>query len=396
MGEVVPGAVRRVPDASQACAEITEAAALHDLDAFLQRAALIVRERFEADVVLLRVHRHARGLYWAPLSGQLAGDAIFPNWETFRDPQHAARVQALVSNITPDLALEPKLSPAQKACFDRGVRSTAWTALKDERGDALGFLLCGSLRPNAFDAPVLRELEGLASQIAWQVRPAILIEEQEAERSLLAEESRLLTEIAEADTEPELYAHVAEGIRRALKGDLTLAMVDSPGNRPPVLFSAPPDALTSEQWRSARAALMSGQNGSMNERSREEGAFAIADLSDDAPTPIERWMRDELGMRALAAANRSHQWGGLGLGLTVLRQRPGVWTLAERDFLARIARTVPTRRAPAQHRDLVVHHLRAPMVIGPSQSDVLMPYQILDVGGITRKVARINGIITQR
>jgi PAS domain S-box-containing protein len=357
MGEGVPGGFGgRALDASKAGAAIAEAAALHDLDTFLQRAAEIVREQLSADFALLRVQRHKRALFWAPQSGPLAADILIPGWKAFQDPRHTARVEALQAHLTPDLRLEEDPSPGQRLLRDNGVRSAAWAALNDERGGTLGYVLCGSLAANAFDEDAIEELTALARCIALQARPAILLESQDAERTLLAEESRLLTEIAEAETEPDLCALVAEGARRALAGNLAMAMVDAPGEQPPALLSAPPDALTPGLWRKARVALMSGQNTSMNERSRPEGAFVIADLADDAPTPIERFMRDDLGMRALATANRSHQWGGLGLGLAVLRKEAGPWTAAERAFLARIARVFEISVERLRRGEIAVDH----------------------------------------
>ncbi len=358
MGDDVPGGSQgRAPGALAAAAELAEASSLRDLDAYLQRCAEVLKRHFPADLTLVRVHRHARGLYWAPLAGPLAGDLVFPNWRTFRDVRQRNRVQALGTGVTTDLATEPNLSPAQRACFERGIRSSAWAGLVDERGESLGFILCGALEPGVFTEEHEQMLESLASQVAWQVRPALLIEEQEAERALLAEESRLITEIAEAETELELHDRVAAGVRRALSGDLTLAMVDSPDGRPPVLFGSPVDALTPAQWQGAREALMSGRNGSMNERSRPTGAFCVPDLSVEALSPIEQWMRDELQMGSLISANRSHTWGGLGLGLAVLRCEPGEWTAAQLGFLARVARVFELSVERLRRGAIAVDHL---------------------------------------
>ncbi len=356
MGEGVPGTQSRALVAPPACAEIAEAAALHDLDAFLQRAVEIVKARFNADLALLRVDRRSRKLFWAPQSGPFAADHLIPHWETFRDAEFSADLESRHERITHDLRLEDAPSAGQRLLRDHGIRSAMWCAIRDERGAVFGYLLCASLTANSFGVDALEELKLQASEVAWRARPAILIEAQEAERSLLAEESRLLTLIAEAENEPDLYACVAEGVRRALAADLTLAMVDSPGNRPPTLLSAPTDALSADLWEKARAALMTRQNRSMTERSRVDGAFAIADLAAEARTPIELFMRDDLGMRALVSANRSHEWGGLGLGIAVLRAKPGEWTAAERGFLARIARVFEISVERLRRGEIAIDH----------------------------------------
>lgn len=338
MGEHVPGdAGSPALDAPGAQSALLEAAGTRDLDAFLQRCTAILHSRFQADVTLLRIHRHARGLYWEPQTGPLAGDSIFPNWQTFRDAAHAARVASTPSRATPDLRLEPDPSPAQRACLERGIHSAAWAALRTERGESLGFIFVGTKAPGTYTDAIRPELESLAALIAWQARPAILIEEQEAERKLLIDESELLTGITEAESEAELIQHVADGVRAALTADIVIALIDGEETAP-ALVSSPGNALTSEQWAGLRASLEATRTASIHERSLTDSCFMVDDLEKEAPTEIERWVRDKLGMRSLAVANRTRNAGGSGLALGVMRRQPGAWTTAECGFLARIAR----------------------------------------------------------
>ncbi|MCC6959418.1 MAG: GAF domain-containing protein [Dehalococcoidia bacterium] len=338
MGEHVPGiAGSPALDAPGAQSAVLEAAGAGNLDAFLQRCTAILHSRFQADVTLLRIHRHARGLYWEPQAGPLAGDSIFPNWQTFRDAVHASRVASAPSKATSDIRLEPEPSPAQRACLEHGVHSAAWATLRDERGGSLGFIFVGAKAPGTFTDAVRPELEGLAALIAWQARPAILMEDQEAERRLLIDESQLLASIAEADSEHDLTQHVIDALRVALPGDLVIAFIDAEES-PPAMFSSPAGALSAGQWAGIGQALAASRAVSVQERSIADSCFMVDDLAKEAPTQVERWIRDELGMRALAVANRTKSAGGSGLAVGVMRRQPGTWTTAECGFLSRITR----------------------------------------------------------
>lgn len=357
MGEEMPGqAGTRVLDPAQALASIAEAAALHTLDAFLERAVQVIHQRFSADFSLIRVHRHGRELFWAPLSGPLAFDDIFPSSEPFPDREDAARIESQRSLLTPDLTAITHRTAAQEALHSAGIRSSIRVALVDERDHVFGYVLCGALGRGAFSERELGELEEIALKLAWRLRPALLIEEQTAERVLLAEESKLLTVMAETESESDLLANVAEGVRKALAADLALVMVDSPAGRPAQLLAAPRGALTAEQWQTAREALRSGRNGSMHDRSRALGSFSNPDLQRAADTPLEEWMRDELQMRSLVSANRSHHWGGLGLGIALLRQQAGAWTAAEQAFLARISRVFELSIERLRRGEIAIDH----------------------------------------
>jgi hypothetical protein len=177
----------------------------------------------------------------------------------------------LTSGLTPDLGSLSSRSRAQQAAFDHGIRSSAWASLRDEHGEIIGFVLCGATIISAFENSDLRELESLTALISAFVRPALLIEQQEADRRLLTEEADLLAAVAAAETEQELFSSLADGVRRALDADLSLLLVDSPSDKPSTMLSSPPDALSAQQWRLAREALASGGNGRINERSRSEG-----------------------------------------------------------------------------------------------------------------------------
>jgi PAS domain S-box-containing protein len=342
MGEGVPGGLTaaRVLDAEAARAALVEASTARDLDATLARSAEILLQRFGGDMALVSVARNGRTTFWAPASGPLATDAIIVTPETYRDPAFIDRLRSEGRGLSDDLGQLTGRRRSQDAIFSRGIRSSMWAALRDEQGSPLGFAFVGSLAVGAFSEQDLCELEAFTTGLAWFVRPAILLEEQEAERTILEEEAKLLAVMAEAETEDDLLTRACDGVRRAVRADLAILMVENPASGPPSMLSSPADALTEGHWSEARAALGNGNNGSMTDRSRELGAFTVPNLAESAETPIEVFMRDSLGMRSLAAANRSHHWGGLGLGVAALRREPGPWTEAERTFLARIARVL--------------------------------------------------------
>ncbi|MBK6562583.1 GAF domain-containing protein [Candidatus Amarobacter glycogenicus] len=329
-----------VLDTEAARAALVEVSASRDLEATLARSAEILLQRFGADMAITYVSRSGRRMFWAPATGPLSADSIFPSPQTFRDFAFAERVNAKGSSLVPDLGQIEARDKSREAVYARGIRSTMWTQLKDERGADLGFVFAGSLAASAFSPHDLVELEAFAAELALFARPSILLEEREAERGILEEEANLLAVMAEAETEEELMARAADGVRRAVGADLAILMVEDRPNREPAMRCSPPEALDAAQWKAAQAALSSSENASMSERSREFGAFTVRDLAEEARTPIERFMRENLRMRSLLAANRSHNWGGLGLGVAALREGPGSWTESERTFIARTARVL--------------------------------------------------------
>ncbi|MEO8539282.1 MAG: GAF domain-containing protein [bacterium] len=358
MGEGRPGVLSaRVLDESSADAAIAQALALHDLDASLERCAQILLQRFAADALLIRVYRQGRGLFWAPLSGPLAGDTVYPDWQAFRDPDATSRVPELKSGITPDLAVLDQRSSAQQAAFASGLRSSVWCALTDERGDAFGYILSASISPNTYTLADLGELERIAKLISRFVRPAVLIEERTAERTLLRNETALLAAIAEAETEDDLSETVVQAVQEALQGDIAFLMVEPAAGGESALISSPADAFTKEEWEDARKALAAPGNSTMNERSRAAGgAFSVTDLAAGADSPVERWLNQAAGIKSLVSSNRSHQWGGLGLGMAVGRREVGAWTDAQRSFLARVSRVLELSIERLRRGEIAVDH----------------------------------------
>jgi len=358
MGEDVPGGAKtaRVLSSEAARAALVEAGATRDLDVTLARSAEIVLQRFGASMAMIYVARHGHRIFWAPLSGPHSRASIFAAPETFESQLFMERLVNERSGLIADLAEIEARDAGQEAAFTRGMRSSIFAALRDERESSLGFVLVASATPRSFDGADLAELERFGAALAWFVRPGILLEEQESERRLLKDEANLLAAMAEADSEQDLVAKVADGVRSALGADLALLMVDSPLGAPPWLLSSPADALGEDLWAEARTALNSGGNRSMTERSRAAGGAFTADLSASPETPIEIFLRDSLGMLSLVSSNRSHHWGGLGLGVAAMRRQRGSWTEAQRTFLARLARLLEISIERIRRGDLAVGH----------------------------------------
>src|SRR5687768_9524223 len=357
MGEGLPGGVLavRALDAEGARAALLQAGATCDLEGTLQQAAEILQRRFAAGFVTVCQMRQGKRLFAAPAAGSFSLETFFPGGEDFVDREFIARFTREDSGYTTDLETQEVRSPGQQAAFAAGIRSSMWAAVRDERGAPIGFLLVCSTLPNAFSRFDVQELAALSATLAWFARPAMLLEEQAAERLLLGQEATLLAAMAESESELELIHRVAEGVLEAAAADVVLLMVESPSGGPATLLSAPSDALTESQWAAARTALRSGKNGPFSDRSRVAGAFALSDL-DTAETPLEEWMRDSLRMNSLAAATRSHHWGGLGLGIAALRRRPGGWTEAQRTFLARLARVFEISVERLRRGEIAIDH----------------------------------------
>src|SRR5690606_8287410 len=112
--------------------------------------------------------------------------------ETYRDPAFIDRLRSEGRGLSDDLGQLTGRRRSQEAIFSRGIRSSMWAALRDEQDKPLGFAFVGSLAVGAFSEQDLCELEAFSTGLAWFVRPAILLEEQEAERTILEEEANLL------------------------------------------------------------------------------------------------------------------------------------------------------------------------------------------------------------
>ncbi|MGE3073111.1 MAG: ATP-binding protein [Dehalococcoidia bacterium] len=359
MGEGAPANVAgRSLDADAARAALVEVGATRDLDAILARSAEILLQRFGADMALVYAARPGRKLWGAPTAGPLSVASLFSDSDTFTDASFVERLKARGFAVQSDLATVQNPSPGQEAICSAGIRSTMWTVLEGSiPGSPLGFLFVGSQNLHAFGEGDIHELQTLAAAIAWFVRPAVLLEERHLERGLLEEETRLLAAMAEAETESQLLETFTEGIRRALSADGAIVVIQPPSGGLPDFVGAPSAEFTSERWKGARDAILSSDHRSLVERARTSGAFAVPDLAIRAESPLEGWLRDSLGARSMAAAIRSQAWGGLGLGVAALRERPGSWSTVQTSFLARLARVLEISVERLRRGLIAIEHL---------------------------------------
>ena len=131
MGDGVPGGRQAagVLDTEAARAALVEVSASRDLEATLARSAEILLQRFGADMAITYVSRSGRRMFWAPATGPLSADSIFPSPQTFRDFAFAERVNAKGSSLVPDLGQIEARDKSREAVYARGIRSTMCTQL---------------------------------------------------------------------------------------------------------------------------------------------------------------------------------------------------------------------------------------------------------------------------
>lgn len=351
------GIAGRVLDAEAARAALAEAGATHDLDATLARSAEILLERFTAAMALVFVARPGRKAWGAPCTGRFAPENVIRNLEVFRDQAFGERLKSMGAAAQNDLAAVAERTPGQQALFNGGVRSTAWAALQGTGSTPLGFILLGSAVPGSFDQADVQELQSLASVLVAQVRPAVLFEERQLERRLLQEEAHLLAQMAQAETEVALATCIANGVRQALEGDLSLVFVQAPVNRTPILVGSPVQEFDASAWQTARAAFGAGDNASIIERAKDSGTFTVGALGRGT-TPLERWAHQSLGGESAAIAARSQEWGGLGLGIAVIQRTPKSWSESQTSFLERIGRVLQMSVERLRRGAMAVEHAR--------------------------------------
>ncbi len=314
MGEGAPATTAgRSLDADAARAALVEVGATRDLDTILARSAEIILERFGADVAFIHAARPGRKLWGAPSAGPLSVESLFSAADTFTDPQFIQRLKSHAFNVQADLTSVADRSVGQEAIYAAGIRSTMWTSLEGAAtGSPQGFLFVGSRSLRAFGEGDVHEMQTLAAAIAWFVRPAVLLEERQLERGLLEEETRLLSSMAEAETETELLTIFAEGIRRALSADGSLVVLQPPTGGLPHFVGAPESAFTAAHWKSARDAIVTGDHRSLLERAKESGGFSVPDLEVRAETAIEVWLRDSVGVRFDRGCGPLSEMGRIG------------------------------------------------------------------------------------
>jgi PAS domain S-box-containing protein len=357
MGQPVPaggaGAGLR-SDAREAREALRAAGALGDFDESLQRIADVFARRFGADLALVCVYGHRPFVVSSPAESAVTAASLFPEAEP--DGEVLAVPDDDAATFDDDLGERPSLSAWQRAGYELGMRSAMHVGLRDERKQRMGFVAVMSGDRGAFSPALAAELAGLGELASACIRPALLLRQIARERALLAEESRLLSEAAAAESEEALLGAMAAGLRRALDCDLAVLFVQGAGSAEARLLSAPQDALTQEQWLQARAVLFAPGNAPLLEESAD-GCRASSDLALTAPTPVEQFFFEAAGIRSLLSAVRSSRLGGLGLGLAAMRAEPGGWSADERAFLARLSRVVEISVERLRRGDLAMAHL---------------------------------------
>jgi|GEM_PF-1116984 len=334
MGEGVPGGLT-----ARALSIDAERApggdATPGLAAILARSVEGLFDRLGADLAAIYVVREGQRLF---LSERPAPS---PPGEHAALAREIGRLAAsFETGLLEETSAASQESALARAALEHGLRSAAWAPLSDERGEPFGAVFVASREAARFGDASIRDLEAAAREIGWAARPAILLEEQEATRQLLEAEAELLAAVAEAQTEDQLVQGVVSGVQRALSADVALLFVEQSAGGTAWLCAAPAARVSEDDWAEARRAIASGSNTAMTERCRVEGAYQVRDLREVAETSVETWMRDRLGMASLLTATRSHNWGGLGLGIAALREHAGDWSESQRTFLARLARVL--------------------------------------------------------
>ena len=345
MGEGYPaGQAMAAPtlDARATREALLAAGGMAELDAALQRTADILARHFAADVALLHVRRPGTTTFASPSAITIPADSSAWNstasFEQFDRP--------LISGPLP-----PSLVWAGP------MASSMRLGLRGERGQLIGFVIIGSIRPAAFGPAELGDLLELGPVLSSWIRPAVLVERLRRQGELMEIEAELLTQAASADTEQALIDAVADGIRRALRADVSFVHVHiaNPAFPGATLHCSPRNTLNAAQWSEAHRTMLVPGNAALSEE-QQDGSRENPDLLAHAPTPIEVYFRDVVGMRSLLTSVQSHRWGGLGLGLSAARRNPGPYTRAERAFIARLSRVLEIAVERLRRGDLAVEH----------------------------------------
>ncbi|MCX7618626.1 GAF domain-containing protein [Tepidiforma sp.] len=300
--------------------------------------------------------RRGRRAFWWPLEGEHS-----PGRWPFDHRQSDAAFSRLLADeggaVFEDTLAIPRPTPGQRAAIAAGVRSTVRLPLTDERGQAMGFVLVGSVEPGRFSRESLGKLWEVTQAAMQTLRPLLLLERMEFERAIRAAEADLLAAVAAAEDEAALLAAAAEGVRAAVGADAAIVMVEGGPGGEWTFRSAPAGLLTPALWEEARRAALDPGNRPMGERDGSLPWVRESLESGDGLLAAERFARERLGMGSLAAAVRTHRWGaGLRLALVALRKEPSAWAGEEQAFLGRVARVLEIGVERVRRGELAVAH----------------------------------------
>src|SRR5690606_8509223 len=105
------------------------------------------------------------------------------------------------------------------------ARSSLRLGLRDERGQLIGFVMLGAALPDQYGPRELGELLEFGPVLSSWMRPAVLVERLQRQQEMMEVEADLLAQAASAETEEALIDAVADGIRRALRADVSFVHV---------------------------------------------------------------------------------------------------------------------------------------------------------------------------
>jgi PAS domain S-box-containing protein len=293
--------IEPVADARAARAALAAAGAGPNLDEALKRAAELLCARFNGDHASFFVHYGEHQPHVAAAGNLPMDEQWLMRWVQAPDRDYRAGVASNVMPLIADLAVITR-TPSQEDCYRMGARSGMHLPLLDECGEMLGLVSVCARRVAAFDQSELEELRELAALSASFIRRALLLEQMQLERDLLAHEAALLVGLANAETAGEAMQMVAERTREAALASVVviLARPFETDELEPV--SAPAAAFQPSAWAALRAAM--NQPGNARLLVPEGGnCYVNHDLRTSAPTPVEEWLRDSFHQRAVLIAN---------------------------------------------------------------------------------------------
>ena len=331
------GNARRQPlaDARLTRAALAAAGSRPDLDAALREAAEILCERFSADHASYFVHYGDHRPHVAAAGNLPMDEAWLMRWVSAPDHDYQSGVARDDMPIIDDVGAIQR-SPAQEDSYQKGARSGMRVPLHDEKGAMLGLVSLGSRRLRAFDTAQLDELRELAALSAAFIRRALLLEEMQLERDLLAEEAALLAGLADLKTHTEAMQLAAERIHAATRSRRTVILarpLDSDELTPVV---SPAGVLSPEQWRGLEAAAREPGNTPLL-KPPDGNVYWNHSLVDEASTPVEAWLRDELNERAvLVSSGRITESRRFVVAVT--RNKAERWEASTIAFVSRVTR----------------------------------------------------------
>jgi len=229
--------------------------------------------------------------------------------------------------VEPDLAQERKFWTGEYH-LKQGIRSIVYLPLL-AKGEAFGALLIGSTRPNAYKERELALLEHISGQIAMPIQNAILFEESEQRRELLAAISRL-TRVISSDVDLKgVFQTFARELRALVDFDrLSIGSIE--GDR--VRFMAVSSEVKTELKRGSTYPLSGSATGWVAEH-RE--TLIEADLARERLFPIDETKLKE-GLRSsihVPLFSKGKVFGTLNLSST----RPNAFGEREREILEQLA-----------------------------------------------------------